>query len=145
MCKVIYGLNYSLYRRHRHLIRRLSDLSKQSIFVIKSIFYKLTRHRFHIDFTNLHERFDNFKLFPNFIVLCFARKDIGRSGKNHNRFFGFHEFDYVIFKCLNKFFFDLRFYDKKKKLSRKDVRDFHKKQSVRSVKLLKKIKNIHEI
>lgn len=143
--KGLYGCNYCVYYQHMHLIHRLSDLSKQSIFIIKTTFYKLTRHRFYIDFTNLYERFNDFKLFPNFIDLCFERKDIGRSGKNHNRFFGFHEFDYVFFKCLNKFFFGLSFYDKKKIFARKDVREFHKKQSVRSIKLLKKIKNVHEI
>ena len=124
--------------------RHPNFLSKQTIFVIKTIFYKLTRHRFVIDFDNGLKRRDG-DYFQPAIILNLRRKDIKRSGNLHITWLLFDEFDKTMRKCLDGFSFGLCCYDKKKHLSRKDVRDFHKKQSVRSIKLLKKIKNIHEI
>ena len=134
----VYGAWCHVFRNPKHP----NELSKQTVFVIKTIFSKLTRHRFDIDFELDSGGRD---YFPPVIELCLRRKDIKRSGDLHVAWLLFDEFDKVIANCLDGFSFGLCRYDKKKKLTKKDVRDFHKKQSVRSVKLLKKIKNIHEI
>jgi hypothetical protein len=131
------GFPFSFYR----YMGREVFLTEQLIFAIKTYFRKMTRHRFHVDFSELDDLLGS----SYFFEIYFTRKDRKRlDGTRHDKRLMLQINERLQMKIGNGLT-DGLYYDKSKKLTSRIVRKELNRNLKRNLKMIRKHRYTKEI